>query len=360
MILLLFSCKETQSDQHTNHQIIFQDLFSSEQQDDINCYRIPSILYTQSGKLIAAIDERKPSCGDLRSNNDINIVMKTSLDQGDTWSAVKTIIDLPFGKSVSDPSMIQDQITGEIFLFFNYMDLINAPNQYFLQYISSKDDGKTWSQVIDITNQITKKEWKNDFKFITSGRGTQTRHGKILHTLVNLEHGLHVFGSDDHGKSWFLIDTPIEVGDESKIIALNDGTWMINSRVAKAGYRYIHQSKDQGKSWVTHIDSTLIDPACNASLVRLSLKANGSNRNRLLFSNAYSQSKRENLTLHISYDEGKTWKFSKTIYKGPSAYSSICILRGGDIGIFFEKDDYKQNVFTKVTLDWLTNGEDKI
>ena len=69
---------------------------------------------------------------------------------------------------------------------------------------------------------------------------------------------------------------------------------------------------------------------------------------------------RENMTVRISYDEGKNWSKGKTIYKGSSAYSSLCILKNGDIGLFFEKDDYQENVFVSFSLEWLTNGEDKI
>ena len=49
----------------------------------------------------------------------------------------------------------------------------------------------------------------------------------------------------------------------------------------------------------------------------------------------------------------------KTIYIGGSAYSSLSILENGNIGLFFEKDDYKENAFVKFTLEWLTDGKDK-
>ena len=68
---------------------------------------------------------------------------------------------------------------------------------------------------------------------------------------------------------------------------------------------------------------------------------------------------RENMTVRISYDEGKTWSEGKTIYKGASAYSSMTVLKNGDIGLFFEKDDYTKNVFVQFTLEWLTDGNDK-
>jgi len=269
------------------------------------------------------------------------------------------IVDFPEGQSASDPSMIVNGKTKEIFLFYNYMDLDKERDVYYLHYVKSSNNGKSWSEPVDITSQIAKPEWHKDFKFITSGRGIQTHSGKLVHTLVNLKNGLHVFQSDDHGKSWSLIETSIKPANESKIIELVDGTWMINSRINDGRYRFIHTSKDEGKTWESKADSTLIDPRCNASIIRYTSIKDGSDKNRLLFSNANDKNSRNNMTVKISYDEGKTWSKGKTIYTGGSAYSSMSILENGEIGLFFEKDEYKENAFVKFTLEWLTNGKDK-
>ena len=177
--------------------------------------------------------------------------------------------------------------------------------------------------------------------------------------MVNLTSGLHVFGSNDHGKSWYFIDTAIIPGDESKINELSDGSWMINSRVNDSGIRYVHTSSTNGQSWETKADSVLIDPGCNASIIRYTSIADGYDKNRLLFSNAKMVKDRKNMTVRISYDEGLTWSEGKTIYAGESAYSSLTILKNGDIGLFFEKDDYTQNAFVSFSLDWLTDGNDE-
>ena len=240
------------------------------------------------------------------------------------------------------------------------MDLEMEKDVYYLHMLKSSDNGKTWSDPIDITSEITKPEWKKDFKFITSGRGIQTSSGTLLHTLVNLDKGLHLFGSDNHGKSWYLIDTPIKPANESKVIELVDGSWMINSRVNGQKLRYVHISKDKGRTWLSHPDNNLVDPNCNASILRLSSKKDGDDRDRLIFSNANTDSSRSNMTVRISYDEGKTWSKDKVIYKGGSAYSTLTKLQNGNIGLVFEKDDYKENVFVSFSLEWLTNGEDKL
>ncbi|PID29546.1 MAG: sialidase [Candidatus Cloacimonadota bacterium] len=339
---------------------IFKSLFETKTDKKIGCYRIPSIVTAPNGDLIATIDERVPSCGDLKWNRDINIVMRRSSDNGDSWSEIETIVNYPLGKSASDPSMIVDKVTGTVFLFFNFMDLDNEKDVYYLRVTKSVDNGKTWSEPVDITSQIAKPEWHKDFKFITSGRGIQTSSGKLVHTMVNLKNHLHLFASKDHGESWYLIDTPIENGDESKVVELIDGSWMVNSRInGGAGYRYVHISNDEGKTWVSKPDPTLVDPGCNASIVRYSSIDSGSDKDRILFSNANDKTDRKNMTVRISYDEGKTWTKGKTIYEGSSAYSSMTILKNGDIGLFFERDEYKDNVFVKFSLEWLTDGKDK-
>jgi sialidase-1 len=303
-----------------------------------------------NGDLIVAVDERIPSCGDLKWNPDINIVMRRSSDHGQTWSGVERVIDYPPGKSASDPSFIVDGITKTIFLFFNYMDLDNGKDIYHLMVSRSVDNGQSWSDPADITPQITKPEWHNDFMFITSGHGIQTRGGKLIHTLVNLQHGLHLFASVDHGESWHLIDVPIRPADESKIVELMDGRWMVNSRVNDSGLRYVHISADEGKTWTSHPDSMLTDPGCNASLVRYEAIDGG----LLLFSNANDLSERKNMTIKVSDDEGHTWFQGKTVYAGSSAYSTMTILENGEIGLLFEKDDYREIVFVRLALDWLT------
>lgn len=330
-----------------------KDLFVAADQSDVECYRIPSLITAPNGDVIAAIDERVPGCADLRGSRDINIVVRRSTDNGDSWSGIETVVDFPEGRSASDPSMIVDKETGDIFLFYNYMDLDKEKDVYYLHVVRSGDNGRTWGEPVDITGQISKPEWHDDFKFITSGRGIQTKEGWLLHTLVNLQNGLHIFGSRDHGETWFLIDTPIEVGDESKIVELSNGDWMINSRVNQGGRRYLHFSSDQGSTWMSREAVDLTDPGNNAGIINYTLRREGIEKPVLLFSNTNSATDRENLTIRISEDDGQSWSEGKTIYAGSAAYSTLTVLENGQIGLFFERDDYSKNTFVKFDIQWL-------
>lgn len=332
--------------QFSQNQFVYKDLFNAENNPEVSCYRIPSIITATNGDLIAAIDERVPSCGDLKWSRDINIVIRKSSDNGKTWGKIEKIIDYPLGQSASDPSMILDKQTNTIFLFYNYMDLDNQKDIYYLKYISSNDNGKSWSKPVDITNQISKENWKNDFKFITSGRGIQTKKGTLLHCLVNLQKGTHVFGSNDNGKTWFITETPTSPGDESKIVELNDGSWMVNSRVNKLGYRYSHVSNDDGKTWISKKEESIIDPGCNGSLIRYS----HDEKNLLLLTNINNKKERKEIVLRYSIDEGRSWSNPKIIYNGEAAYSSMTVMENGSLGLFFEMDNYTKNVFTSISI----------
>ena len=338
---------------------VTRDLFSAADNPDVACYRIPAIVTATNGDLVVAIDERVPSCNDLRGSRDINIVIRRSQDHGKTWTDLERIVDFPDGLSASDPSMIVDRESGEIFLFYNYMDLDREKDIYYLHVIKSQDNGRSWSEHEDITRQVTKAEWHKDFKFITSGRGIQTSTGKLLHCMVNLNQGMHLFGSDDHGASWHLIDTPIRPADESKVVELADGRWMVNSRVNGEGMRWVHVSADQGQSWESHAEPALEDPGCNGSMIRYTSMKDGSDRNRLLFCNARNKKGRTHLTVRISYDEGQSWSGGKILYAGSAAYSTMTILANGDIGLVFEKDNYTENPFVSFSLEWLTEGLDQ-
>ncbi|MFD2158151.1 exo-alpha-sialidase [Rubritalea tangerina] len=332
------------------------DVFVSGE-DDTKIYRIPAIITAQNGDLLAVIDARRKNAADLIHQRSIDITFKRSKDNGKTWGAMETIADLPDGEGASDASLILNRENGEIFCFYNWMGKTKE-FRFYLQ--SSKDHGVTWSKPKDFTDEIVPKEWnKLDFKFITSGRGIQTRDGELLHNFVHLPtRSVYLYGSKDGGKSWNFYDAKISPADESKVVELSDGRLMVNSRVGR-DYRWVHRSEDRGKTWESHKEYELPDPRCNGSIIRYTSTKDGYKKDRLLFSNAGSQTGRENLTIRISYDEGKTWSDGKVVNPGASAYSSLTILKDGSIGVLYENGNARTK-FARFTLEALTDGKDKL
>ena len=333
-------------------------------------FRIPAIITAKNGDLIAVIDARRNTTRDLQHTRNIDIAYKISTDNGDNWSEIKFMTDFPDGQVGSDASLILDRTTGKIFCFYNYLDHDTEFNKsrpsrvavnyrFYLQ--TSEDHGKTWSKPIDIRDQVLPDSvTKRDFVFVTSGRGIQTRSGTLIHTIVHVGKGGYLFGSDDQGETWTALRdaSPFSPANESKILELPDGTWMINARLNGSGHRYIHRSNDNGKNWSGSKDSSLPDPGCNAEPILYTSKLNGYKKDRLLFVNAHSSKGRKNLVLSLSYDGGQTWAHKKCIEEGPSGYSSITICKNGDIGIFFENGT--KMTFVRVPLEDLTDGKDKL
>ena len=320
-----------------------QVLFAVDRNDTartVSCYRIPAITTAPDGSLIAAIDERVPSCGDLKWSRDINIVIRRSTDGGRTWGPVERVADFPDGQSASDPSLITDTASGTVLLFYNFMDHDRARDVYFLHVMRSTDNGRTWSAPEDITSQVAPEEWREDFKFLTSGQGTATRDGRLLHTMVNLQKGLHLIESTDGGRTWHLLPAAIVPADESKVIELPDGRWMVNSRVNEGGMRWIHISEDKGRTWTSSPRPDLPDPGCNGAIVHYPYYGeNGC----LLFVNAADPEQRRNLTLHRSMDGGKTWAPVLTVVEGDAGYSDLTVLPSGDVAVLYERDGYSVN-----------------
>ena len=334
--------------------------------DGVREYRIPAFAVTKAGMLMAVCDARVERSGDAPNN--IDLVMKRSRDGGKTWEPMRQIVDFPGQEAACDPSLTVDLRTGRIWLFYDYA--VPDPQAFSrrvirLHAITSDDDGETWSEPVDMTGMAKDPAWH--YAVVGPGRGAQARDGRLLVPGYAVQgqrkfHS-HLYSSTDHGRTWRR-DGRLPDCNEAAIVELADGTLMINMRSLRGkGCRAAALSQDGGRTWSEPADATdLIEPVCQASCVRYTDIRDGYAKNRLLFSNP-AASTRTNMTVKLSYDEGKTWPVARAIHAGPAAYSCLAVLPGGDVGLLCEvgrENPYEAIEFVRFDLEWLTNGEDRL
>ena len=177
----------------------------------------------------------------------------------------------------------------------------------------------------------------------------------------------HVFTSDDQGKSWQLGGSVGPHTNECQVAEVSEGgksILLINTRNhwarsggrrELAGRRITAESRDGGKTWSQPtFDKTLIEPTCQASLLRY-VRPNRGKMSRLLFANPASASRRK-MNVRLSDDGGRSWPVYRVIEKGSSAYSCLTVLPDGRIGLIYERENYSKITFTTFSLRWLADG----
>lgn len=356
--------------------------------DDYKCFRIPAIIRLPNGKLLAFCEGRVMGKADY---GNIDIVMKSSSNGGKTWSPLQVVAengDLQAGNPAPVVDMTDpDYPQGRIFLFYNTGnnnegEILKGNGIRYCRYKTSIDMGATWSIPVDITEQVhrpkqpsvnVKYSFSEDWRGYanTPGHAMQFQSGKYKgrifvaanHSFGNPQKGsghyvAHGYYTDDHGKTFKLGNNLNLPGSNESIAAeLSNDRLMMNSRNQKGDVRarIVSISSDGGATWdTTYFDHTLIDPVCQGTILDIGEKKG---KNILAFCNAASISKRDNLTVRISFDEGKTWAKNFSIYKGQAetnkrfdfaAYSDLVKLNKRNIGVLFENDNYSKIVFTKV------------
>jgi sialidase-1 len=335
-------------------------------------YRIPSVIATPKGTLLAFAEGRRANASDA---GDIDLVLKRSMDSGASWSELQVIGD-DGPNTVGNPCPVVDSVTGAVWLLTTHnlgtdreKEIIAGTSHggRTVWAMKSEDDGRTWSAPVEITSSVKQSDWT--WYATGPGVGIQMAVGRLVIPANHAEagsgvHRSHLVFSDDHGKTWALGASADAGTNESQVVELADGRLMLNMRnhpPVPENFRMIATSTDGGKTLTkAYADRALIEPPAQASLIRLTT-AKANDRNRLLFANPAS-AKRERLTVRVSYDEGATWPVGRVIHDGPAAYSSLVPLRDLTIGLLFERGDrspYERITFAWFTLDWLTEGKDK-
>ncbi len=350
--------------------------------DGVHTYRIPALTTTSKGTLLCVYDMRRRKGRDLQE--DIDIGLLRSSDGGQTWGSQQVIMDMgTYDKlpqelnGVSDPGIIVDPATGEIFCFavWTYGKAgthqwvrngsepgfeIEKSSQFMMT--RSNDDGRTWSKLENLTRQLKDPKW---ILFAPSPQqGIALKDGTLVMPAQGRDAQDRIFSnliiSRDHGKSWKASPIASFDNNECQAVQLSDGSIMLNCRSKRPTmFRTIMVTRNLGQTWSPHATNrnTLIEPICNGSLYRFEYSEKGTTKTVLLFANPYSQKSRTNHSIQVSFDEGKTWPKKNRLlldeFSG-AGYPSLSRAGNKHIGIVYEGSG-SHLVFERISIDELVN-----
>ncbi len=334
-------------------------------------YRIPALAVTPKGTVLAFAEGRKKGAGDAGK---IDLFVRRSTDNGKTWGA-QQLVWADGDNTCGNPCAVVDRSNGTVWLFSTW----NRGDDHEKQIIAgtskdtrhvftlcSTDEGKTWSAPRELTADVKPTNWT--WYATGPGNGIQMENGPHRGRLVipcdhieavTTNYFSHVIYSDDHGKSWKLGgSTPKALVNECEVVELTGGRLMLNMRSydATKKCRQVAVSEDGGLTWRDQrLDETLVESRCQAAIERYSWPG-GANKSVILFSNPAHATKRVNMTLRASFDEGQTWPVSRVLHAGPSAYSDLAVMANGEIASLYEAgatNAYETIVFRNLALDSL-------
>ena len=326
--------------------------------DRSKAFRIPNLVRTKKGSLLAVYDVRYRHAGDLPA--DIDIGVSRSSDGGRSWEPMHLALDMGNDPKfsydgVGDPCTLVDELSGRIWIAASWSHgklgwngskpglAPEATHQLMMTW--SDDDGRTWAKPRNLTNELKNPAWRLMLQGpgagITMKDGTlvmpaQYRaadgppdQGKPFSTLIC---------SSDHGKSWHIGTGVKSDTTEAQIAELADGSLMINCRDNRGGSRTVAVTRDLGQTWTPHPTDrkALREPVCMASLMRWQHPQHG---DLMFFSNPDATDGRHNMSVKLSNDQALTWPESSTrMYDSRSCfgYSCLSIADAQHLGVLYE------------------------
>lgn len=330
--------------------------------DGYHTYRIPSLLISPKGTVLAFAEGRRKGRGDA---GDIDVVLRRSTDGGKTWGPLQVVWD-DAANTCGNPCPVIDAKTGTIHLLLTHnlghdeeraIVAGKGEGTRTVWLARSDDEGATWSAPTEITRQVKREGWT---WFATGpGVGLQMRSGRLVVPCDAKDVGgkqgyAFVIGSDDGGATWAAGEVVGPTWNECQAAELADGALMLNMRNhgSKNRRRGVALSRDGGRTWSeARPDEALVEPVCQAGLLRFAWEPGV-----LLFSNPADEKARVRMTVRMSADDGRTWPRALVLHEGPSAYSCLSRFPGGDAACLFEagaRSPYERIVFRSFGLDAL-------
>ena len=330
-------------------------------------YRIPALVVAADGTLLAFCEGRRHSQSD---SGEIDLLLTRSADGGNTWDAPRPIVSRP-GMTCGNPCPVLDRTTGVLWLPFctnladgpeHLIERGQAPRDVWLTH--SSDHGATWSEPVEITDQVKRDTWS----WYATGpcHGIQLPGGRLVipcdhrrairYDKTDPMHA-HVIYSDDHGATWRIGGIVPEGTNECCVADTAGGDLYINCRDYRGhGCRSIAWSSDGGESFHGHDWAPdLPEPVCQASLVAVDDPPTAGAQ-RVLFANPAS-SKRERMTVRLSIDGCHTWNAGRVLHEGPAAYSDMAAMPDGTVCCLYERgaaSPYERLTLARFNLEWLT------
>jgi sialidase-1 len=232
-----------------------------------------------------------------------------------------------------------------------------------LMLTRSDDDGLTWSDPINITSMIKDPAWYLVLQ--GPGKGITMTGGTIVFPAQYKDHEQMphstILWSKDHGENWTIGTGAKPNTTEAQVIELDDGSLMLNMRDNRKGARSVYTTSDLGKTWTMHPTSrvALIEPVCNASLIKGVFNVNGEQQKLVFFVNPNSTQGRHHMTVKLSRDDGMTWpeKYWYLLDEGNGrGYPSMTRIDENHIGVLYEGSQ-ADLVFEKIPMDEILNQE---
>lgn len=324
-------------------------------------FRIPGLVTTNHGTLLGVYDVRYNSSVDLQEYVDVGLSRST--DGGKTWEKMR--LPLSFGEyggmpaaqnGVGDPSILVDTKTNTIWIVAAWTHGMGNQRAWWsshpgmdvnhtAQLVMSKstDDGKTWSEPINITQQVKDPSWY--FLLQGPGRGITMSDGTLVFPTQFIDStrvpNAGIMYSKDQGKTWHMHNLARTNTTEAQVVEIEPGVLMLNMRDNRGGSRAVAITRDLGKTWTEHPSSrkALQEPVCMASLISVAAQDNVIGKDILLFSNPNTIKGRNHITIKASLDGGLTWPAEHQLMLDEAegwGYTCLTMIDRETVGILYE------------------------